>query len=339
MFFSGNEVINDVPSSITAPYIRAVTRDIKQYIKAHSDRSIPVGYSAADVREVLIDSWAYMQCSLTGDDTDDSIADIFALNSYSWCGDATFEEAGYDKLVEYFNETSIPVFMSEYGCNEIKPRVFDEVAGLYGERMTSFFSGGVVYEYTQEKNDYGLVVLNEDGSATLRTDYDNFQKQLNKLNFTELQSTKSLVPEIPFPKCDKKLIKSGKFPSNFTDIPTPPKDGTADLIKNGIKANVAKNLAGKIIDIKDEDLVVKQSVENTDQTTIKDLKVIRLAEDKANTPTGITSGNGTATQDEGSTTSGSKPAATSEDEGAGAAVKASSFVVVAGVMLAAFALL
>ena len=217
MFFSGNEVINDIATSDTAPYIRAVTRDIKQYVKKHSDRYIPVGYSAADVREVLVDSWAYFTCSLTGDENDDSIADLFALNSYSWCGEkATFDTAGYDDLVGFFNETSVPVFMSEYGCNEVKPRVFNEVQALYGDKMTPFFSGGVIYEYTQEENEYGLVQLGDDGSVQLLTDYDNFQMQLNKLDFEKLQSTASLVPEVPFKKCDKKLIKNSKFPSNFT---------------------------------------------------------------------------------------------------------------------------
>ena len=45
-FFSGNEVINDGPSSITAPYVKAVTRDLRNYLSARNYRKIPVGYSA-----------------------------------------------------------------------------------------------------------------------------------------------------------------------------------------------------------------------------------------------------------------------------------------------------
>lgn len=48
-FFSGNEVINDGPSSKAAPYVKAVTRDIRQYIRARKLREIPVGYSAVSV--------------------------------------------------------------------------------------------------------------------------------------------------------------------------------------------------------------------------------------------------------------------------------------------------
>lgn len=45
-FISGNEVVNDGPSSKTAPYVKAVTRDLRQYIRSQDLRKIPVGYSA-----------------------------------------------------------------------------------------------------------------------------------------------------------------------------------------------------------------------------------------------------------------------------------------------------
>lgn len=45
-FFSGNEVINDGPSSAAAPYVKAVTRDIRSYLRARNLRHVPVGYSA-----------------------------------------------------------------------------------------------------------------------------------------------------------------------------------------------------------------------------------------------------------------------------------------------------
>lgn len=54
MFFSGNELINDVPTSNTAPFVKAVTRDIKQYMGNRGYRKIPVGYSAADISSLLL---------------------------------------------------------------------------------------------------------------------------------------------------------------------------------------------------------------------------------------------------------------------------------------------
>lgn len=49
LFFSGNEVINNVATTVTARWVKAVGRDIKQYIGTRGYRKIPVGYSAADI--------------------------------------------------------------------------------------------------------------------------------------------------------------------------------------------------------------------------------------------------------------------------------------------------
>jgi hypothetical protein len=46
LFFSGNEVVNDKESSSSAPYVKAVTRDLRNYIRSRNLRKIPVGYSA-----------------------------------------------------------------------------------------------------------------------------------------------------------------------------------------------------------------------------------------------------------------------------------------------------
>ena len=56
LFFSGNEVINSVPTTEAAPYVKAVTRDIKQYIGNRQYRKIPVGYSAADIGKNTVTS-------------------------------------------------------------------------------------------------------------------------------------------------------------------------------------------------------------------------------------------------------------------------------------------
>ena len=151
-FFSGNEIMNAMDTAEkNPPYIRALTREMKNYIATHANRTIPVGYSAADVREILADTHAYLQCDNSKDGSEDmSRSDFLGLNSYSWCGsDATFETAGYDKLVEMFSNSTVPVFFSEYGCNEVQPRTFDEVPTLYGEKMT-VMSGGLIFEWTQE---------------------------------------------------------------------------------------------------------------------------------------------------------------------------------------------
>jgi hypothetical protein len=62
LFFSGNEVINEKNNTNAAPYIKAVTRDMKQYISNRKGRSIPVGYSAADVAENIEAQALYFNC-------------------------------------------------------------------------------------------------------------------------------------------------------------------------------------------------------------------------------------------------------------------------------------
>jgi hypothetical protein len=284
-FFAANEVMNDLNTAQYNPmYIRAVQRDLKNYIAKHASRKIPVGYSAADVREILEDTWAYLQC----DNNDASSSDFFGLNSYSWCGaDATFQSSGYVDLVTMFNQSAIPVFYSEYGCNEVQPRVFTEVETLYGQQMTSL-SGGLVYEYSQEEQDYGLVVINQNGSITLRQDYNNLQGQYNRLDKNLLESANPSSTGIKPPACASSLISAAQFSKNFTIPAVCP--GCQSLIDNGISN--AKN--GGLVDV--SNTKPKQQVYDTNGALIQNLELNKLSDDGVNSPGGkpTTSGTGTS---------------------------------------------
>lgn len=262
--------------------VQAIQRDLKDYIAKHSDRQIPVGYSAADVRDVLEDTWNYVSCEI--EDSPSSRADFFGLNSYSWCGDASYKSSGYDKLVDMFSETPNPVFFSEYGCNEVTPRVFSEVETLYSEKMTKSMCGGMIYEYTQEANKYGMVTINKNDTTTLMVDYENLMKQYKKLDMKKLQSLDASGSKVKPPKCKSSLIKSDKFQSKF-DIPKLPKGG-ADLIKKGISD--ANN--GKLVKV--EDTKVKSTVYSKDGEEIKGLELKVLSDDASNAPGENTSGKG-----------------------------------------------
>ncbi|UKZ77274.1 hypothetical protein TrVFT333_004994 [Trichoderma virens FT-333] len=265
LFFSGNEVINDVPTAqFVPPYLRAVTRDLKNYIKKNIKRQVPVGYSAADVREVLWDTWNYMQCSEPGDAGDMSRADIFAINSYSWCGpDATYESSSYDVLTENFKNTSIPVFFSEYGCNTPMPRYWNEVQAIYGDDMTPVFSGGVVYEYTEEANHYGLVNITGD-TLQILGDYNRLKDQLAKVNWKKVQSQKATNKAPAPPKCTSNLIQVKGFDNNFT-LPVP------------LPAHKPK---GALVEISDWN--VKLNVKDADGNKLTGLKVVPLSDDETN---------------------------------------------------------
>ncbi|KAG8168341.1 hypothetical protein KVR01_001090 [Diaporthe batatas] len=165
LFFSGNEVINDKKTTGTAPYIRAVTRDIKNYINARGYRTIPTGYSSADVSENIVQQLEYFDC---GDDS--SRSDFFAFNDYSWCDPSDFVKSGWKAKVEKYTGYGIPLFLSEYGCIEDE-RAWGEVAALYSTNMTTVFSGGIAYEYSVEPNGYGIVEI-KDGKITPNQDFE-----------------------------------------------------------------------------------------------------------------------------------------------------------------------
>lgn len=265
-FFAGNEIINDVPTAgPNPPYIRAVQRDLKNYIAAHSSRTIPVGYSAADVRDVLEDTWSYLQCAINGDDNDASRSDFFGLNSYSWCGpDATYTSSGYNVLVETFSNSTIPVFFSEYGCNVPAPRVFNEVQALYGTEMTAL-SGGLVYEWSQESDDYGLVQIYSNASVQLLGDYTNLQGQYSKINSTLLESSNSTATALSPPACAASLVSSDGFSTDF-DIPSPP-SGAEAIISSG----VSNAPTGKIVSVTQTAVAVP--VYNSNGALMNDLQI------------------------------------------------------------------
>lgn len=171
-FFSANEVINDGTTTAAARYVKAVTRDMRQYLKARSYRQIPVGYSAADVSENRMDMAHYMNCG-----TDDERSDFFGFNDYSWCSPSSFEKSGWDQKVKNFTGYGIPIFLSEFGCI-INTRKFDELDALYSTDMTAVYSGGLVYEYTMETNGYGIVKVDSDTSVSELDGYAVLKKQL-----------------------------------------------------------------------------------------------------------------------------------------------------------------
>lgn len=103
-FFSGNEVINDEKGTDkAAPYVKAVTRDMKNYLSARDLRKVPVGYSAADVSSNRMETAKYFNCG-----SDDMRSDFFAFNDYSWCN-SDFQTSGWDQKVKNFTDYGLPI--------------------------------------------------------------------------------------------------------------------------------------------------------------------------------------------------------------------------------------
>ncbi|KAF2724597.1 glycoside hydrolase family 72 protein [Polychaeton citri CBS 116435] len=171
LFFSGNEVINARNNTNAAPYIKAVTRDMKNYINTQADRFIPVGYSSADVAENIEAQALYFAC---GED-ENARSDFFAFNDYSWCDPSSFTQSGWDQKVRTYSNYSLPLFLSEFGCIT-NTREWNEIEALYSTNMTGVYSGGLAYEYTLEENGYGLVELSN-GEVTPNDDFRRLKEK------------------------------------------------------------------------------------------------------------------------------------------------------------------
>lgn len=151
--FVGNEVITMSNGSFAAPYVKAAARDVKKYRDSKNMRKIPVGYSAADIAELRPMLQNYLACGTKAAES----LDFFSLNAYEWCGPSSYTGSGYSELVKNATDYSIPIFFSETGCNTNRPRTFDDQAAIFGQNMNGVWSGAIIYEWIEEKNNYGLV--------------------------------------------------------------------------------------------------------------------------------------------------------------------------------------
>lgn len=152
-FFVGNENIARRDDSPVAPFLKAAARDMKAYRDAKGYRKIPVGYSAADIKELRPMLQDYLTCG--GNSSE--IVDFFGLNSYSWCDPSTYEGSTYDQLEEYAAKFPVPIIFTETGCNVPGPRLWEDQDAIFGEDMVDDWSGSIIYEWLQEQNNYGIV--------------------------------------------------------------------------------------------------------------------------------------------------------------------------------------
>ncbi|KAF2747514.1 carbohydrate-binding module family 43 protein [Sporormia fimetaria CBS 119925] len=196
-FFAGNEVSNQPNNTMASAFVKAAVRDTKAYIKSKNYRQIGVGYATNDDAEIRDAMAAYFAC---GDDADR--IDFWGYNIYSWCGESSFEESGFDVRTKEFEKYPVPVFFAEYGCNEVRPRLFTEVGALYGSQMTGVWSGGIVYMYFEEANKYGLVTVDGD-EVTTNEDFENLKSEISKVKPTGVKRDAYNPPSNSAPECPK----------------------------------------------------------------------------------------------------------------------------------------
>ncbi|WBW73470.1 cell wall 1,3-beta-glucanosyltransferase Gas1 [Schizosaccharomyces osmophilus] len=182
-FVGGNEVVQNASNTNAAAFVKAAVRDVKQYIVNAGHRQIPVGYSTNDEEKTRVAMSEYFDCGEKED-----IVDFYGINIYEWCGDSSMQKSGYDVRTEEFKNYTVPVFFSEFGCIDVRPRKFTEVKALFSDDMTDVWSGGIAYEYFEADNHYGVVTTSGDSVSTL-TDFPHLSSMYASVQPSSTQSS------------------------------------------------------------------------------------------------------------------------------------------------------
>lgn len=215
-FFAGNEVTNDNTNTDASPFVKAAIRDVKKYIAQKNYRKIPVGYSTNDDAETRMNLANYFICD--GEDEQDDVgsaaADFYGINMYEWCGYSSFFSSGYSERTVEFQNYTIPVFFSEFGCNLVRPRPFQEVEALFSPLMTNVWSGGIVYMYFEETNNYGLVKVDHEKNLVKKLDDFRFLRDAYRSVNPKLSTAKNL----PKSESGAVSIAGSLFPSSKKNV-------------------------------------------------------------------------------------------------------------------------
>lgn len=233
-FFAGNEVSNQPNNTQASAFVKAAVRDTKAYIKSKNYRSIGVGYATNDDADIRSNLAAYFDCG----NAEDAI-DFWGYNIYSWCGDSSFQESGFDVRTKEFEKYNVPVFFAEYGCNTPRPRLFTEVGALYGSDMSDVWSGGIVYMYFEEENKFGLASISN-GKVTTNKDYENLSKEIAKVTPSGVKMADYNPTNTAASKCPD--VKSGTWAAVATPLPPVANSDLCSCMMDTLSCTVADDV-------------------------------------------------------------------------------------------------
>lgn len=233
-FFAGNEVSNNNTNTGASAFVKAAIRDMKSYIKSKG-WSFPVGYSSNDDEAIRVPIADYFSCGSL-----DERADFFGINMYEWCGDSTFATSGYKDRTEEYKNLTIPVFFSEYGCNTQRPRKFTEIGTIFSGQMTDVWSGGIVYMYFEEENNYGLVSV-DGSSAKTMDDFQYYSLEMNNIKPTLAKLADVGASSTATLACPPLGINWKASPS----LPPVPNKNVCECIVSSLKCVVSDKVSSK----------------------------------------------------------------------------------------------
>ncbi|KAI9331654.1 Glucanosyltransferase-domain-containing protein, partial [Zopfochytrium polystomum] len=192
-FIAGNEVVNSVATVPAAPFVKAIIRDLKAYMKTKA-RQIPIGYASSDDEHIRSNLFRFLSCG-----QEEERPDFLGLNLYSWCGASDYVTSKYSARTTEMKALGLPALITEYGCNTVPPRRFSEVQAIYGKEMSKVWSGAVVYEYSEEANGYGLVKITGSGGIQMLPDFTQFHSQMRLVHNRTAAALRTPPPPPPPP--------------------------------------------------------------------------------------------------------------------------------------------
>lgn len=230
-FFAGNEVSNQFNNTAASAFVKAAVRDTKAYIKSKSYRTIGVGYATNDDADIRKNLASFFDCG-----SREEAIDFWGYNIYSWCGKSSFTDSGFDVRTKEFEKYDVPVFFAEYGCNNIRPRLFTEVGTLYGSQMNNIWSGGIVYMYFEEANKYGLATINN-GKVKTNEDFDNLSKEIAKATPTGVKMADYNPTNTAAATCPS--ITPAKWEAQASPLPPVPNAQLCSCMTDTVSCKVA----------------------------------------------------------------------------------------------------
>jgi len=175
-------------------------------------------------------------------------------------------------LVKDYGNYSLPIFFSEYGCNLVRPRIFQETEALFSDKMTGVFSGGLIYEFTNETANYGIVQMAADAkAATILPEFDTLQKVHAAASSPKIPSGATDNPRIT--KCQPKayywnIVGDSELPDTLG----------ASFIKDGVTKG--KWTKGKFLEEKDLTTATSYTIKDASGKEISDKKIKIVADIK-----------------------------------------------------------
>lgn len=210
---AADHVVNNAETTPAAEVVRAVIRDVKRHMRqqhgSHGQRVLPVGIADEIYAAKTTDSIAYF----TAGDKEEQI-DFYSFVKY----DRPMDDY-WDEDVQRFVGKNLPIFVSEYGSNIIRPRHFHETTSLFSSNVATVLSGGFVYDFVEGSNRYGLVTT---GGQKLG-DFDNLKARYQETEVFQPQVNSNVakldIAQTSFPPVSEAWRASSQIPDSLlTDV-------------------------------------------------------------------------------------------------------------------------